>query len=53
MTLKQVIFAVAQYGVVPKYPKNATAKPLGTQSGSSPTTSQTSIAQDIWKKVFG
>jgi len=32
MTLKQVIFAFAQYGVVPKYPKNSTNVSRGTQT---------------------
>ena len=49
MTLKQVIFAIAQYGVVPKYAKNSTQVPKGTIAGSSATTSQTSLTQDIYK----
>lgn len=53
LTLKQVIFTTAKYGVVPKYPKNSTNKPLGVQSGTSATTSQTTVSQDIWSKVIG
>jgi len=52
MTLKQVIFAVAQYGVVPKYAKNSTTQALGTQNATSATTSQTSFAQDLLHPLF-
>lgn len=44
--LKEVIFTTAQYGVVPKNPKNSTNVSRGTQQGTTATPSQ-SIAQDL------
>ncbi len=53
LTLKQVIFAKPKYGVVPKYPKNSTQKPLGVQAEKPATESQGTIARDAWKKITG
>lgn len=49
LTLKQVLFAIAQYGVVPKYAKNSTTVPKGTQAATPATTSQTSALQDAYQ----
>lgn len=49
LSLKQVQFVTAQYGVVPKYPSNSTTVDRGTQQGTSITPTQQTTAQTIFK----
>jgi hypothetical protein len=53
MTLRQVLFAVAQYGVVPKYAKNSTTQAKGSQLGTKATTNQTALASMYASKLGG
>jgi hypothetical protein len=53
LSLKQVIFVNAQYGVAPKNPKNSTTTNRGTQQGAQASRGQTTGAQDIWYGTFG
>lgn len=48
LSLKQVQFVTAQYGVVPKNPNNSTTVSRGTQQSNPATTSQTTAAQDAF-----
>ncbi len=48
--LKQVIFATAKFGVVPKAPKNSAQVPRGTQQGT--TTPTTSTYDLLFGKTF-
>lgn len=64
LNLKQVQFVTAQYGVVPKQPKNANTVKRGTQQGTTAPVQQASAARQIaggtvsyakglWKGIFG
>ena len=48
LSLKQVIFVTAQYGVVPKNPNNSTTQKRGTQQGTpAPPKQTTTTATDL------
>lgn len=49
LSLKQVQFVTAQYGVVPKNAKNSTTVNRGTQQGSAPTQPKFTAAQSIFE----
>lgn len=52
LSLKQVQFVTAQYGVIPKQPKNNTTVKRGTQQATTPaTTKQTTIFGDAVNKI--
>ena len=64
LNLKQVQFVTAQFGVVPKQPKNANTVKRGTQQGTTAPVEQgsaakqaldggTSFVKGLWKGVFG
>lgn len=56
LSLKQVQFVTAEYGVVPKRANNSTTTKRGTQPTTVPTTAQTTIAADAFngvKKAYG
>lgn len=53
LSLKQVIFVTAQYGIAPKNPKNSNTVNRGAQQSTPATREQTTTAQDIAHKYLG
>ena len=53
LSLKQVQFVQAQYGIAPKNNSNSNTQKRGTQQGSAASGSQTTIANDAFHKVIG
>ncbi len=49
LSLKQVQFVTAQYGIVPKYPSNSNNVNRGTQQGTPATSTQYTLAQSIFE----
>jgi hypothetical protein len=47
LSLKQVQFVTAQFGIVPKYPSNTTTVNRGVQQGTPASTSQFTYAQHV------
>ena len=48
LNLKEVRFVTAQYGVIPKQPKNANTVKLGAQQGKPASTEERSFAFDVF-----
>lgn len=53
LNLKEVLFVTAQYGVVPKQPKNTNTVKRGTQQGKTAPASQDSAASQIYDGIKG
>lgn len=53
ITFKQVLFAMTKFGVVPKKKVNTSTVNRGTQQAQAPKPQQTTIAQDIYRKLGG
>lgn len=49
LSLKQVQFATAQYGVVPRHPSNTTTVNRGAQQGTPATNNQFTLAQSVFE----
>jgi hypothetical protein len=49
LSLKEVLFATAQYGVVPKNTKNSTTVSKGTQQGTTPSAPHYTAAQQLFE----
>jgi hypothetical protein len=52
LNLKQVIFVIPRYGVIPKNPSNTTAAKRGTQQAAAAPPKQASFAYNVFNSAY-
>ena len=53
LSLRQVLFVTAQYGIVPRYPSNSTTAQRGTQLGTLANVQKTTLAASAYRTLRG